>query len=252
MTVTAPGPGLQHVSCGHSSQTSRGIPKAKSSLSGLCGGTHVDDGRARPLEEAARLAGGARTGAARGAASSRRWPGADTGDPQGAARGASAPGDGRLGERPGCGDRVLVTGWPGSGPAHNVIIHEQEQTGGPRRLWSDRSGGAGWGARVQQPVRGPHVPGAGRTDRGLGPAVKRLTGAPALARATGTRRGGHRAADTLHCPRRPCEVSDMKMKPWFPSDSGSTVSPIRRARSKCGDPGCPSPEASIGVREVCP
>lgn len=69
---------------------------------------------------------------------------------------------------------------------------------------------------------------------------------------TGTRLGGHRAADTLHCPKRPCEDErDMKMRPWFPSDSGSTVSPVRRARSKRSDPGCPTSEAGVSVREGC-
>lgn len=43
----------------------------------------------------------------------------------------------------------------------------------------------------------------------------------------------------------------MKMRPWFPSDSGSTVSPVRRARSKRGDPGCPTSEAGVSVREGC-
>lgn len=43
----------------------------------------------------------------------------------------------------------------------------------------------------------------------------------------------------------------MKMRPWFPSDSGSTVSPVRRARSKRSDPGCPTSEAGVSVREGC-
>lgn len=147
-----PAPVLRHVSRGRGLQTSRVIPEAKRGLWDCVAGTRVNEGHARPLEEARPRRC---WGTDRGSERRRLFPALTWhrhGDPQGAAHGVSAPG--RQTRRaawargPRLSHRVAR-----QRPAHTVVIHTREQTGVPRRPWSGRSGGAGWEARVQRPGR---------------------------------------------------------------------------------------------------